>query len=176
MLGSGHAITTSYMWCSKLFFIDRRRVQTMIAIPLPYSRVITLVLYTTLPKYLSSFRQELKRESLCHHVKTSKNECEIYDNYSNFYKSNAKFTAANVLSDSPTPFCLDIIMHAGHTYPLRSVDIGFIVHCISYCKGSRWTLHDDVIKWKRFPRHWPFVRETHRSPVNSPHKTSDAEF
>ena len=30
--------------------------------------------------------------------------------------------------------------------------------------------HDDVIKWKHFPRHWPFVREIHRSPVNSPHK------
>ena len=29
---------------------------------------------------------------------------------------------------------------------------------------------DDVIKWKRFPRNWPFVREIHRSPVNSPHK------
>ena len=30
--------------------------------------------------------------------------------------------------------------------------------------------HDDVIKWKHFPRHWPFVRWIHRSPVNSPHK------
>ena len=30
--------------------------------------------------------------------------------------------------------------------------------------------HDDVIKWKRFPRYWPFVRGIHRSPVNSPHK------
>ena len=30
--------------------------------------------------------------------------------------------------------------------------------------------HDDVIKWKHFPRHWPFVRGIHRSPVNSPHK------
>ena len=30
--------------------------------------------------------------------------------------------------------------------------------------------YDDVIKWKHFPRYWPFVRETHRSPVNSPHK------
>ena len=29
--------------------------------------------------------------------------------------------------------------------------------------------HDDVIKWKHFPRHWPFVRGIHRSPVNSPH-------
>ena len=30
--------------------------------------------------------------------------------------------------------------------------------------------HDDVIKWKNFPRNWPFVREIHRSPVNFPHK------
>ena len=30
--------------------------------------------------------------------------------------------------------------------------------------------HDDVIKWKHFPRYWPFVRGIHRSSVNSPHK------
>ena len=30
--------------------------------------------------------------------------------------------------------------------------------------------HDDVIKWKHFPRYWPFVRGIHQSPVNSPHK------
>ena len=30
--------------------------------------------------------------------------------------------------------------------------------------------HDDVIKWKHFPRYWPFVRGIHRSPVNSPQK------
>ena len=32
------------------------------------------------------------------------------------------------------------------------------------------TFHDDVIKWKHFPRYWPFVRGIHRSPVNSLHK------
>ena len=26
--------------------------------------------------------------------------------------------------------------------------------------------HNDFIKWKHFPRYWPFVR----SPVNSPHR------
>ena len=31
-------------------------------------------------------------------------------------------------------------------------------------------IHDDVMKWKHFPRYWPFVRGIHRSPVNSPHK------
>ena len=30
--------------------------------------------------------------------------------------------------------------------------------------------HDDVIKWRHFPRYWPFVRGIHRSPVNSQHK------
>ena len=29
--------------------------------------------------------------------------------------------------------------------------------------------HDDVIKWKLFPRNWPFVWGIHRSPVNSLH-------
>ena len=31
-------------------------------------------------------------------------------------------------------------------------------------------IHDDVIKWKHFPRYWPFVRGIHRSSVNYPHK------
>ena len=35
-------------------------------------------------------------------------------------------------------------------------------HAISY--------HNDVIKWKHFPRYWPFVRGNHRFPANSPHK------
>ena len=30
--------------------------------------------------------------------------------------------------------------------------------------------YDDVIKWKHFPRYWPFVRGIHRWPVNSWHK------
>ena len=37
--------------------------------------------------------------------------------------------------------------------------------------------HDDVIKWKYFPRYWPFVWGIHRSPVNSPHtKASGVEL
>ena len=35
---------------------------------------------------------------------------------------------------------------------------------------SAFLNHDDVIKWKHFPRYWPFVRGIHRSLVNSPHK------
>ena len=45
--------------------------------------------------------------------------------------------------------------------------------CCSFARGLfnhyLWW-HDDVIKWKHFPRNWPFVRGIHRSPVNSLHK------
>ena len=44
-----------------------------------------------------------------------------------------------------------------------------------YHRHACWTNsfrlgHDEVIKWKHFPRYWPFVWGIHRSPVNSPHK------
>ena len=67
-----------------------------------------------------------------------------------------------------------------------------VLGLLSLCEGNhRWipvtrtvgvplllvlTNHDDVIKWKHFPRYWPFVREIHRSPVNSHTKASDAEL
>ena len=42
--------------------------------------------------------------------------------------------------------------------------------------GIMLGMHDDVIKWKHFPRYWPFVRGIHRSTVNSLTKASDAEL
>ena len=35
---------------------------------------------------------------------------------------------------------------------------------------SQLGTHYDVIKWKHFPRYWPFMWGIHRSPVDSPHK------
>ena len=51
-------------------------------------------------------------------------------------------------------------------------------HCIyqfflSSCKSHE---HDDVIKWKHFPRYWLFMRGIHQSVVNSITKASDAEL
>ena len=60
--------------------------------------------------------------------------------------------------------------------------VGNMVHPLDLCGVWRnhlnihmwWSgdiyIHDDVIKWKYFPRYWPFVRGIHRRPVNSPHK------
>ena len=57
-----------------------------------------------------------------------------------------------------------------HLCPLvrRSSDLS---NRISYTdKIISFIFHDDVIKWKHFPRYWPFVRGIHRWPVNSRHK------
>ena len=52
----------------------------------------------------------------------------------------------------------------GHVYSIR-ITATYVLW--------RWLLtkhrHDDVIKWKPFPRYWPFVQGIHRSPVNIPH-------
>ena len=54
-----------------------------------------------------------------------------------------------------------------------------LLHYRSFVKWSRLlhmdTTHADVIKWKLFPHYWPFVRGSHRSPVNPPHRGHSRE-
>ena len=57
-----------------------------------------------------------------------------------------------------------ILSHFSEVYETDSFRVDRVIG-----SGLPWT-HDDVIKWKHFPRYWPFVRGIHRSPVNSPHK------
>ena len=59
--------------------------------------------------------------------------------------------------------------HRGnHIYFDRYFNNG-LINTQVWCVCLAW-FHDDVIKWKHFPRYWPFVRGIHRSPVNFPHK------
>ena len=55
---------------------------------------------------------------------------------------------------------------------LRLEPILAVLILMGYLLHSRWAsaAHDDVIKWKYFPRYRPFVRRIHRSLVNSLHK------
>ena len=53
---------------------------------------------------------------------------------------------------------------------LKEFSFGIVAAQTSMCNRIQHFEHDDVIKWKHFPRHWPFVRGKHRSPVNSPQK------
>ena len=77
------------------------------------------------------------------------------------------------------PMTLRVPTHTCVTRPQWVIHIclnTFRIHLCAYIHKSEsvqmylcvW--HDDVIKWKHFPRYWPFVRGIHRSPVNSPHK------
>ena len=53
----------------------------------------------------------------------------------------------------------------------RSSNAGLnLNHSLSLQCHEKKQLLDDVMKWKHFPRYWPFVRGIHRSAVNSPHK------
>ena len=45
-----------------------------------------------------------------------------------------------------------------------------LIRCLVYGAVYVWDKNDYVIKWKHFPRYWPFVRGIHRPTVNSPHK------
>ena len=53
---------------------------------------------------------------------------------------------------------------------IRIVKRWYSLASVVVCWLMRSPTHDDVIKWKHFPRYWPFVGGIHRSPVNSPHK------
>ena len=46
----------------------------------------------------------------------------------------------------------------------KSLILLFSVYMIRCCDSR--CHYDDVIKWKHFPRYWPFVRGIHRSPGN----------
>ena len=46
----------------------------------------------------------------------------------------------------------------------------FLHICDWYNFTANRLSHDGVMKWKHFPRYWPFVWGIHRPPVNSPHK------
>ena len=71
----------------------------------------------------------------------------------------------------------DVIMSVNHWIQKRNwvQYIPWIMHSWRLdvlCSGliPMNVTHDDVIKWKHFPRYWPFVRGIHRSPVKSLHK------
>ena len=64
--------------------------------------------------------------------------------------------------------CIKIIYFTSRSPYLKNLDRGNNVPFIAI--SILMTSHDDVIKWKHFPRYRPFVRGIHRSPMNSPHK------
>ena len=65
------------------------------------------------------------------------------------------------------------LRHGNYRWLQRKIEITLAVEITGTCRVcdiSYSCCHDDVINWKHFPRNWLFVRGSHRSPVNSPHK------
>ena len=86
--------------------------------------------------------------------------CDIYIYTENeFYVGNCCLTWYGI---SFKKYLKNIVDTSHRTH--RDVQV-----CMQYI-GPHYD-HDDVIKWKHFPRYWPFVRVIHRSPLNSRHKS-----
>ena len=58
-------------------------------------------------------------------------------------------------------FLCSLIEFSGATN-LLSEKTARLINMTSVIRWNMW-IHDDVIKWKHFPRYWPFVRGIHRS-------------
>ena len=68
--------------------------------------------------------------------------------------------------------CTHTDAHTRACLCIRHVQQAYILVCLHLCTSFERVFHDDVIKWKHFPRNWTFVRSRW-----IPHtKASDAEL
>ena len=84
-----------------------------------------------------------------------------YDRLWHHISNSTSIIKINIRSNfEPTKYTSHLALITGlyHEY-LKKIDCVITV-----------THYDDVIKWKHFPRNWPFVRGIHQSLVNYPYK------
>ena len=86
----------------------------------------------------------------------------------NYNSSNSHHTLMSFFITEKTAGIMQICTYTGHWWIYLSV-AEVILEEYRYPSKTHHN-HDDVIKWKHFPRNCPFVWGIHRSPVNSPHK------
>ena len=72
--------------------------------------------------------------------------------YPYVYHKPCGFISRDLVSFSP-----DLWYHSLHIWPI------YHFCSIPYC-------HEDVMKWKHFPRYWPYVKGIQQWPMNSPHR------
>ena len=82
-------------------------------------------------------------------------ECNMLYNMNMLIKHSANTECIHGVSDE---------FHSGWITHVWNIRWHSIADIWLYHKGELST-HDDVIKWKHFPRHWPFVRGIRRSPL-----------
>ena len=90
------------------------------------------------------------------------------------FEPNGPGTACNMMMLNTSPrismavhvsnlFWSSRMIDSGRRVIVKYMYLGILVHC-DWDAG----LLNDVIKWKHFPRYWPFLRGIHRSVVNFP--------
>ena len=117
--------------------------------------------------YLCQVWEECTQNNRCYRVDATR--CAIFWQY--FLQGHGWITLKTSVKESHGWMTLKILVKAKSPCERHASDY----LCPMWkepTKNCRWGYgdHDDVIKWRHFPRYWPFVRRIHRSPVNSPHK------
>ena len=83
------------------------------------------------------------------------------------------FVIATTLRNAASPRTVNLLCVFYRTYIQGKLYFFFLMTHICVTKltapAKYMSSHDDVIRWKHFPRYWP-LWEIHWSPVNSPHK------
>ena len=96
-----------------------------------------------------------------HHKSAIVTRQSVCESYRNKWHGECLLGLANVYIQH----IQDPVLHRMYYWVVR-----FVANQMEYIPYRMSALHDDVIKWKYFQRHWPFVRGLHRSPVNFLHK------
>ena len=90
------------------------------------------------------------------------------------FLGNHKCTASHYITVGHVHFSKIFFSFDPWVLPQFQLSHSLVLYRMKFaCRTAMTTVyidHDDVIKWKHFPHHWPFVRGIHQSPVNSPHK------
>ena len=123
----------------------------------PHKRPVT-------PKNLS------KKQSSVWWFETSWHPCDVIVVLWGFHPHRKPRAAVWSILSSPT------------TLETSDANVGIMTNLLGFrcsvwyrCAHGFPEFRDDVIKWKHFPRYWPFVRGIQRSPVNCPHKVQRRE-
>ena len=99
-------------------------------------------------------------------------QCLDLNRYPNYSKLGNNWIGARPLSESILAYynCTPVQWNLNRNSQFYSGNSIQNVDCKMTAILHHYQCHDDVNKWKHFPRYWPFVRGIHRSPVDSPHK------
>ena len=73
--------------------------------------------------------------------------------------ARARYTMSFVISKFVWCYIFVIAIQFSVSHSTGLCYIWSRLYCLAYCMSQ---CHDDVIKWKHFPRHWPFVRGIHK--------------